>query len=168
LHLGCQPWRWLSHTLTLSLASEGEGTDGPDYTSAPAESGRDKFQKDTDLGTSRKKALEYAYSLLERPRAHLRVELAQIADGVVLRHNGRLLTKVYLNHSGMNAAAAMAEALGVRVPPLGKSASTLASTGLLYRVLAISQIDFRNEAAFEVAANLVEEAVDMQRGGSEV
>jgi hypothetical protein len=35
-------------------------------------------------------------------------------------------------------------------------------------VLAISQIDFRNEAAFELAANLVEEAVEMQRGGSEV
>ena len=76
------------------------------------------------------------------------------------------MTRVYLNRSGMNAAAAMAEALGVRIPPSGESVSTLASTGLLYRVLAISQIDFRNEAAFELAANLVEEAIDMQRGGS--
>lgn len=118
------------------------------------------------MGTSRKKALEYAYSLLERPRAHLRVELAQVSDGVVLRHNGRVLTRVYLNRSGMNAAAAMAEALGVPIPPAGKSVSTLASTGLLYRVLSISQIDFRSEAAFELAANLVEEAIDMQRGGS--
>ena len=106
--------------------------------------------------------------MLERPRAHLRVEMAQVSDGVVLRHNSRLLTKVYLNRSGMNAAAAMAEALGVRVPPFGESVSTLASTGLLYRVLAISQLDFRNEASFEVAATLVEEAIDMQRGGSEV
>ena len=66
----------------------------------------------------------------------------------------------------MNAAAAMAEALNVPIPPAGESVSTLASTGLLYRVLSISQIDFRNEAAFELAANLVEEAIDMQRSGS--
>lgn len=118
------------------------------------------------MATSRKKALEYAYSLLERPRAHLRVELAQVSDGVVLRHQGRVLTRVYLNRSGMNAAAAMAEALGVNVPPVGEYVSTLASTGLLYRVLAISQINFKDEAAFELAANLVEEAIDMQRGGS--
>ncbi|MDA1296500.1 MAG: hypothetical protein O3B04_00675 [Chloroflexi bacterium] len=118
------------------------------------------------MATSRKKALEYAYALLERPRAHLRVELAQVSDGVVLRHQGRVLTRVYLNRSGMNAAAAMAEALGVPIPPAGESVSTLASTGLLYRVLSISQIDFRNEAAFEFAASLVEEAIDMQRGGS--
>ena len=117
------------------------------------------------MATSRKKALEYAYSLLERPRAHLRVELAQVANGVVLRHDGRILTRVYLNRSGMSAASAMAEALGVPIPPAGRSVSTLASTGQLYRVLAISQIDFRNEAAFELAANLVEEAIDMQRGG---
>lgn len=106
--------------------------------------------------------------MLERPRAHLRVELAQVSDGIVLRHNRRALTKVYLNRNGMNAAAAMAEALGVSIPPEGRSVSTLASTGLLYRVLAISQIDFRDESAFELASNLVEEAIDMQRGGSEV
>lgn len=91
-----------------------------------------------------------------------------MSDGVVLRHNGRVLTRVYLSRSGMNAAAAMAEALGVRIPPEGQAVTTLASTGLLYRALAISQIDFRDEAAFELAANLVEEAIDMQRGGSEV
>lgn len=118
------------------------------------------------MATSRKKALEYAYDLLERPRAHLRVELAQVSDGVVLRHKGRVLTRVYLNRSGMNAAAAMSEALGVSIPPEGETVSTLASTGLLYRVLAISQINFRNEAAFELAANIVEEAIDMQRGGT--
>lgn len=118
------------------------------------------------MATSRRRALEYAYSLLERPRAHLRVDLAQVSDGVVLRHKGRVLTRVYLNYSGMNAATAMAEALGVPIPPTGESVSTLASTGLLYRVLAISQINFRNEAAFELAANLVEEAIDMQRGGT--
>ena len=94
--------------------------------------------------------------------------MRQVHDGVVLKHDGRVLTRVYLNRSGMNAAAAMAEALGVHVPPAGQSVSTLASTGLLYRVLAISQIRFNNDAAFELAANLVDEALDMQRGRSEV
>jgi len=117
------------------------------------------------MATSRKKALEYGYALLERPRAHLRVELRQVADGVTVSHNGRLITRVYLNRSGMNAAAAISEALGVPVPPVGQAVSTLASTGLLYRVLAISQLDFRRPEAFEVASQLVDEAMDMQRGG---
>jgi hypothetical protein len=41
------------------------------------------------------------------------------------------------------------------------------SSGLLYRVLALSQLDFRNEAALEVAARLVDEARDMQSGERE-
>ncbi len=117
------------------------------------------------MGTSRQKALEHAYELIGTPRSHLRVELKQVSDGVVLKHKGRLLTKVYLNRSGMNAAVAMGEALGVRVPAQGQSVSILASTGLLHRVLAISQLDFRNEAAFELANHLIDEAIDMQRRG---
>ena len=66
------------------------------------------------MGTSRKRALEYAYDLLSQPRAHMRVELRQVSDGVVLKHGRRVLTKVYLNRSGMNAAVAMAEALGIK------------------------------------------------------
>jgi hypothetical protein len=64
----------------------------------------------------------------------------------------------------MNAAAAIAEALGVPVPKLGESKTTLASSGLLYRVLALSELDFRNPAALEVASRLVDEAKDMQSG----
>ena len=38
------------------------------------------------------------------------------------------------------------------------------STGLLYRVLAISDLDFNNPVAFELASELVDEAISMQRG----
>ena len=119
------------------------------------------------MGTSRKRALEYAYELLERPRAHLRVELRQVSDGVVLKHGNRVLTKVYLNRSGMNAAVAMAEALGIHVPPAGQGVVARVSTGLLYRVPAISQLDFTNETSFEMASKLIEEADEMRGSGSD-
>lgn len=114
---------------------------------------------------SRKRALEYGYELIGRPRSHLRVELNQDKSGVSLTHKGRVLTRVYLNRSGMNAAAAMSEAMAIKLPALGESKSGLVSTGLLYRVLALSQLDFRNPAAYELAGELVDEAITMQRGG---
>ncbi len=116
------------------------------------------------MSISRKKALEYAYELISTPRAHLRVHLRQTKEGVSLMYRGRVMTKVYLNRSGMNAAAAMAEALGVPIPKLGESVSALVSTGVLYRVLALSELDYRRPAAFELAARLVDDAV-AQRGG---
>jgi len=70
-----------------------------------------------------------------------------------------------LNRSGMNAAVAISEAMAIKLPALGQSNSGLVSTGLLYRVLAISQLDFRNPTAYELAATLVDEAISMQRGG---
>ncbi|MEX0763447.1 MAG: hypothetical protein WD208_04365 [Dehalococcoidia bacterium] len=119
------------------------------------------------MSVSRTKALEYGYELISTPHSHLRVELRQTKEGVSLLHKRRVLTKVYLNRSGMNAAVAMAEALGIPVPKIGESSSTLASTGLLYRVLALSQLDYRNPESFEVASQLISEAVDMQRSGSD-
>ncbi len=118
------------------------------------------------LTVSRKQALEYAYKLLEKPRSHLRVELNQDKSGVSVTHKGRVITRVFLNRSGMNAAVAMSEAMAIKLPALGKSNSGLVSTGLLYRVLALSQLDFRNPAAYELAAELVDEAISMQRGSS--
>ena len=117
------------------------------------------------LTVSRKQALEYGYKLLERPRSHLRVELRQDKSGVCVTHKGRVLTRVFLNRSGMNAAVAMSAAMAIKLPPLGDSNSGLVSTGLLYRVLALSQLDFRNPASYELAGTLVDEAISMQRGG---
>ena len=118
-----------------------------------------------ELTVSRKKALQYGYELVEKPRSHLKVELNQDKSGVSITHKGRVLTRVYLNRSGMNAAVAMSEAMAIKLPALGESNNGLVSTGLLYRVFALSQLDFRNPTAFELAAELVDEAISMQRGG---
>ena len=118
------------------------------------------------MTVSRKKALEYGYKLLEQPRSHIRVELNQDKSGVSVTHKGRVVTRVYLNRSGMNAAVAMSEAMGIQLPALGRSNSGLVSTGLMYRVLALSQLDFRNSTAYQLAGELVDEAIAMQRGSA--
>jgi|TARA_B100001245_G_C22447002_1_gene230444 hypothetical protein len=118
------------------------------------------------MTVSRKKALEYGYKLLEQPRSHIRVELNQDKSGVSVTHKGRVVTRVYLNRSGMNAAVAMSEAMGIQLPALGRSNSGLVSTGLMYRVLALSQLDFRNPTAYQLAGELVDEAIAMQRGSA--
>ena len=123
-------------------------------------------ERERELTVSRKQALEYGFKLLELPRSHLRVELNQDKSGVSLTHKGRGLTRGYLNRSGMNAAVAMSEALGIKLPPLGGSNSGLVSTGLLYRVFALSQLDFRNPVSYQLAGELVDEAISMQRGSS--
>ncbi len=111
----------------------------------------------------RSKAMEAAYKLLEMPRAHLRVKFEQTEEAVLLLYRDDVLTGVALDSSGINAASAMAVALGVEVPPSGEAVEVLASTGLLYRVLAISDLDFSNPASFDLANHLVNEAIDMQR-----
>lgn len=111
----------------------------------------------------RSEAMEAAYKLLETPRAHLRVKFEQTEDSVLLWYRDDVLTGVLLDQSGMNAASAMAVALGVEIPRTGESVEVLASTGLLHRVLALSDLDFRNPSSFELANHLVDEAVDMQR-----
>lgn len=109
-------------------------------------------------------AREAAYELLNTPRSHLRVSLQHSAGAVTVIHKDQTLTGVELDQSGVNAASAIAVALGVSVPPEGQSVEVLVSTGLLYRVLALSDIDFNNPVAFELASNLVDEAISMQRG----
>ncbi len=112
--------------------------------------------------------MAYAYELISRPRAHLRVELRQTTTGVSLLYRNRLLTRVYLNRSGMAAASAMAEALGVRPPAIGNGVEALASTGQLYRVLALSDLDYRNPHSYELADRLLKEAAAMRRSGSDL
>lgn len=105
-----------------------------------------------------------AYELLNTPRSHLRVSLQHSAGAVTVIHKDQTLTGVELDQSGVNAASAIAVALGVSVPPEGQSVEVLVSTGLLFRVLALSDIDFNNPVAFELASNLVDEAISKQRG----
>ena len=112
---------------------------------------------------SRKRALEYADEIISVPRAHVRVTLRQVKSGVTLLHEGKAITKCYINRSGMKAAQFMAEALGVEVPPLGSSVEARVSTGVLWRAISISCLDFRKVESFVLLERLLEEA-NMQRG----
>ena len=109
-------------------------------------------------------ARDAAYELLNTPRSHLRVNLRHADGAITVAHKEQTLTGVELDRSGANAASAIAMALGVRIPPEGQETEVLVSTGLLYRVLAISDLDFNNPVAFELASELVDEAISMQRG----
>ncbi|MCE2462799.1 MAG: hypothetical protein J4F46_02635 [Dehalococcoidia bacterium] len=57
----------------------------------------------------------------------------------------------------------MAEALGVEVPPLGESVEARVSTGVLWRAISISCLDFRKKESYVLLERLLEEA-RMQRG----
>ena len=115
------------------------------------------------MSVSRKRALEYADEVISVPGAHVRVTLRQVRDGVTLLHERRALTKCYLNRSGMRAARFMAEALGVEIPPLGGSVESKVSTGVLWRAISISCLDFRKEESIVLLERLLSEA-KMQRG----
>ena len=115
------------------------------------------------MSVSRKRALEYADEVISVPRAHVRVILSQAQGGVTLLHQGRALTRCYINRSGIRAAHFMAEALGVEVPPLGESVEASVSTGVLWRAISISCLDFRKEESLVLLERLLQEA-RMQRG----
>jgi hypothetical protein len=119
------------------------------------------------MSISRKKALEYADQLISRPRSRLTVRLRQGQEGVTLLHRGKALTKCYLNRSGMRAATYMAQALGVQIPPLGGSVTAHVSTGVIWRAVSISCLDFRKQASYVLLARLLEEAEQMRGEAAE-
>ena len=118
------------------------------------------------MAVSRKRALEYADTVVSVPRAHVSVTLRQGKRGVTLLHQGRALTRCYITRTGMRAAAFMAEALGINVPPLGDSVDARVSTGVLWRAISISCLDFRVAESFALLDRLLEEARS-QRGPGE-
>ena len=119
------------------------------------------------MSTSRKRALEYADEIISVPRAHVRLSLRQIKGGVTLLHDGRALTRCYLTRSGMRAARYMAEALGVELPPLGESVEARVSTGVLWRAISISCLDFRKPESYPLLERLLEEATRQRGSGSD-
>lgn len=119
------------------------------------------------MASSRRRALEYAERVLAAPSARLIVTLRQGKSGVTLLHNGRALTRCPLSPSGMQAAVFMARALGVRVPPLGKAVQTQVSTGVLWRAISISCLDFRKPASYTLLERLLEEAETLQEASSQ-
>ena len=108
---------------------------------------------------------EYASELIDVPRAHLVLELRQDEDGLKLRHDGKTLVECRLTREGMAAAGYMAQALGARIPPLGESVKARVSTGVLFRAVSISSLDFSVEESYKLLERWLEEA-ELQRGGS--
>ena len=102
------------------------------------------------------------------PRAHLALELSQDDSGLKLLHQGKPLVECYLTREGMAAAGYMAKALGVQIPPLGESVTARVSTGVLFRALSISSLDFNNEESFILLERWLEEAEIQRRGTSDL
>ncbi len=119
------------------------------------------------MAISRKNSLDYAEQLLSLPQRSIPVTLQQTIRGVTLLHRGRrALTKCYLNPKGMGSALLVAQALGVPLPPLGKSVSTAVSSGVLLRAVSLSTMDPRVPGLQPLIQRLLDEA-EMQRGAGE-
>ena len=114
---------------------------------------------------SHAKVYEYADELLAAPSAHLALELRQDDMGLKLLHQGRPLVECDLTREGMAASGYMVKALGAKIPPLGEPATARVSTGVLFRAVSISTLDFNNEESYVLLERWLEEA-EMQRGGS--
>ena len=108
---------------------------------------------------------DYADELIATPRGRLPLTLAQDERGLVLIYREREILRCFLTPNGMVAGGFVAQALGLTVPPLGESRETGVSTGVLYRVLGVCQLDYEEEASYVVLERLLEEA-EMQRGSS--
>ena len=108
---------------------------------------------------------EYADELISVPRARLRLELAQVEEGVTLTHEGKLLVSCRITSEGMAASGFMARALGAPLPALGETVETRVTTAVLFRALSIAELDYSNEASFALLERMLEEA-EMQRGGA--
>ena len=107
---------------------------------------------------------EYADELMSVPRAHLRMELSQNEKGLSLTHEDKTLVECYMTPEGMAAGGFMSKALGTRIPPLGQSVTVRVSTGVLFRAVAIADLDYSVEESSIILERLLEEA-EMQRGG---
>jgi hypothetical protein len=86
---------------------------------------------------------------------------------VTLLHNHRALTRCYINRSGMRGAYFMAQALGVQLPPLGGEVRAQVSTGVLWRAISVSCLDFRKQESWLLLERLLDEAATMRDGATE-
>lgn len=117
------------------------------------------------MGISRRRALDYADTLLERPRGEIPLTLKRSKGGATLLHKGRAVTKCHGSRVGFLQATYMARALGVGLPPEGGKVRVKVSSGVLYRVVGISSLDLRLPEARELAAQMLATA-EMQRSAS--
>ena len=107
---------------------------------------------------------DYAQILIDTPRAHLKLKIVQDNSGLKITHNEQLLIQCYLTVNGMAAGNYVAKAFGTQIPALGDSKDVRVSSGVLYRAIAIADLDFKEDASLVILNRLLEEA-DIQRGG---
>ena len=108
----------------------------------------------------------YAEELIRVPKAHLNIELKQHELGLSFLHENEVLIECKLTRPGMMGATFMAQALGVKIPPLGQTIVARVSTGVLFRTIAIGGLDFDKEESIIILARLLEEAELQRNRGS--
>ena len=117
------------------------------------------------MGAPHTHVSDYADELIATPKAHVPLELRQDERGLQLLHQDRELVRCDLSQAGMLSGGFMAQALGVKLPPLGTSIAVRVSTGVLFRAVSISSLDFTNEDSFPLLDRWLQEA-QLQRAGS--
>ncbi|MBI4233631.1 MAG: hypothetical protein HY686_04235 [Chloroflexi bacterium] len=115
------------------------------------------------MSASRRQAWAYAEGVLARPRRGLPVTLRHGKAGVTLLHNRRVLTRCYPSGTGVKAAALVAQALGVELPPVGASVEAVVTTGVLFRAISLSSLDLRKPEVSPLVERLLEEAEFQRR-----
>ena len=111
------------------------------------------------------KVYDYANELVSTPRAHLRLQLSQGDNGLILSFEDNTLAECYLTSEGMLAGGFLAKALGVALPALGESVIARVSTGVLFRAIGVVELDFQKEESLVLLDRLLQEA-EVQRGGT--
>lgn len=115
------------------------------------------------MGVSRKRALDYAEKLMERPRGAIRLQLRRGKSGTTLLHDGKAVTRCYANRLGEAQASEVAKALGVQVPELGEHVDVTVPNGTFFRAIAISALDLRIPG-IDVLLERYQEEAAMSRG----
>lgn len=108
------------------------------------------------------KVTKFAEDLIETPRAHLALRLYQDSDGLKLSLDEDLLITCPLTKFGMIAGGFITKALGTSLPALGEEIPVRISTGVLFRVIAIAELNYSKDYSYILLERLLEEA-EMQR-----
>lgn len=108
------------------------------------------------------KVTKFAEDLIETPKAHLRLKLYQDSEGLKLVMDNDLLISCPITEFGMIAGGFITQALGTSLPALGEEIPVRISTGVLFRVIAIAELNYSQDYAYVLLERLLEEA-EMQR-----
>jgi hypothetical protein len=120
------------------------------------------------MAVSQKRASERAEEVLSRPRSRMEVIIRHGKGGVTVLYQGQVIARTWDSIPGRAAASLVAEALGARLPPVGRSVAVTVSSGVLFRAISISTLDPRTPEGRLLALNLLEEAAHLRGLGESV